>query len=425
MGKTNICSDSIFIMNIKPDKPLHINKSLVFTRRNHLTRPDSEKLFYKKVLIKDSISFTSKNIEENPALLKTYGAGKLFIKDKTHILELHGSFKQMGLQYGNLQKDRINDFYDDIVKVYSEMGLIKDFDKFIMSSVTRIDSYSDDMKEFISGISEGSGIEYHKIAAINSLMELIETGCSCIIAKEGFSKSGKTIMGRNFDYPSFFSKFNKYLDVVILNPENAKNSIMMPTYTGQISAPQIFNSSGLALEVNNGIINDRPKGYNDPVTFLEPLLKNTDLKSLKKDLKKMKAKSPIIFNVMDNNNSKTFEYTQDKVKTTSGAIKGLLVSTNNFINSAWSKAIAVLKFDTTLSAQRRANLINLAVGSKKNIDANKMMEILDTPLEKGGATFPHATIYQFVYEPDQQKLFIKSSGYQNWNEISLSRHIKN
>jgi hypothetical protein len=52
-----------------------------------------------------------------------------------------------------------------------------------------------------------------------------------------------------------------------------------------------------------------------------------------------------------------------------------------------------------------------------------MMNILDTPMNKGGATWPEKgkirTIYQIMAIPRDRVIWIKIPGYQDWTAINL------
>jgi len=50
---------------------------------------------------------------------------------------------------------------------------------------------------------------------------------------------------------------------------------------------------------------------------------------------------------------------------------------------------------------------------KANIDEDILMQILDTRVEGGGAT-KSETIFQFVAEPSDLKMWVKVPDYQDW-----------
>ena len=57
-----------------------------------------------------------------------------------------------------------------------------------------------------------------------------------------------------------------------------------------------------------------------------------------------------------------------------------------------------------------------------------MTEILDTPIDKGGATWPVGekiqTVYQVIAVPQELKLWVKVPGFQDWTGVDLAPIFK-
>lgn len=357
--------------------------------------------------------------------LSTLGEAKLFKAGKFNVVSLKGDYYQMGLQYGQLQKDQIKNFHADIVSLYKEMGLIKSLKAYEDYALKLFNDYPFKYKVMLDGISKGSGMDIAEIAMINVFMEVIEAKCSCIISGDDYSDKNLTIMGRNFDYPEFFKKFNKYLTLITLTPNTGGNSVALLAYAGQITAAQLFNDKGLALEVNDAIVGSDNERKSGQVPFvlnnLDAMHKCSTLEELDKELKSNGAACPIIFNVTDKEKSYCYEITTSSVKKRSPEKKGLLVSTNHFINKDWPKAVLNFWDIKYKSLLRRKNLLTLGEKDKGSITPLKMKQILDKTIEAGGATFQDKTIFQFVFSPKDQQLHLKALGYSDWTQISLSK----
>ena len=58
------------------------------------------------------------------------------------------------------------------------------------------------------------------------------------------------------------------------------------------------------------------------------------------------------------------------------------------------------------------------------MNAGKMMDILDIPMNAGGATWPAGekiqTVYQVIAIPGELKLWVKVPGFQNWTGVDLA-----
>ena len=68
---------------------------------------------------------------------------------------------------------------------------------------------------------------------------------------------------------------------------------------------------------------------------------------------------------------------------------------------------------------RRKNLITLCDSAKGKIDARKMMEIIETTEENGGAQ-NEMTVYQMVVVPETKTMWIRVIGGAGWTQIDLS-----
>lgn len=73
---------------------------------------------------------------------------------------------------------------------------------------------------------------------------------------------------------------------------------------------------------------------------------------------------------------------------------------------------------------RRSNLIALCEASKGQIDDRKMLEIIGTALEDGGA-MNELTVFQMVMIPETGMLWLRVIGGSGWTQIDLSGFLLN
>jgi hypothetical protein len=80
------------------------------------------------------------------------------------------------------------------------------------------------------------------------------------------------------------------------------------------------------------------------------------------------------------------------------------------------------------TVKRRRNLLSLGHKNKGKMNAGKMMDILDIPMNAGGATWPAGekiqTVYQVIAIPGELKLWVKVPGFQNWTGVDLASIFK-
>ena len=129
-----------------------------------------------------------------------------------------------------------------------------------------------------------------------------------------------------------------------------------------------------------------------------------------------------IINMADSQKGVSYEWSSVGVKHGETTLpEGLLVSTNYFVNPDW-------QFTTTSDAAcwkgitRRNNLIKLCEASKGTIDYQKMQQIVETPLDDGGAMNEN-TVYQMVVTPETPTLWLRVIGATDWLRIELSEFL--
>ena len=118
--------------------------------------------------------------------------------------------------------------------------------------------------------------------------------------------------------------------------------------------------------------------------------------------------------------------TDNAIKRDSGS-DGLLISVNHFFSPEWPGVIqGKLDLPDRIadSQERQRNLAALAESVKGSITADRMMRMLDITVSQGGATPEDRSIYQYVFVPQQQKLWLKARGYSEWTEIDLKKRFK-
>ena len=127
-----------------------------------------------------------------------------------------------------------------------------------------------------------------------------------------------------------------------------------------------------------------------------------------------------MLNVADSNVSYSYEWSTFGIRRRVQDKPGLLVSTNHFVDPSWG--IAQPSGDLFQSVSRRTNLLALGEKYKGKFSVKVMMEVLDTPYNKGGAQRPR-NIYETIFVPKDLKLWLKTPGTSNWEAVDIARHF--
>jgi len=143
--------------------------------------------------------------------------------------------------------------YNEVANQYAKNGVICSDISLEGFSMQLFRLYPRRFQDLAQGMSETSTMDINKIAVLNEFFDYFlrcrpgsgDTGhCSEISVWSGYSKDGKLVMGRNFDFPSFYRAFNKHIVIVVYNPSDASNSAAVITYPGQIGSIQVLTVAG-------------------------------------------------------------------------------------------------------------------------------------------------------------------------------------
>ena len=181
-----------------------------------------------------------------------------------------------------------------------------------------------------------------------------------------------------------------------------------------------MNKNGLFLELNAGSASDNSIAQGRTPTlilFFSFLFDSSTMEQLDSAFNTHQTTTGFIVNTADKNKAYSYEWATYDLKRIDGENDGFLVATNHYVHPDWS--IPPLPNDDS-SVIRRNNLLLLGEKYKGQFNEQKMMEVLDTNMEDGGATKPEETIYQIVAVPEKLKMWIKIRDLQDWTQIDLN-----
>ncbi|MDR0764452.1 MAG: C45 family peptidase [Synergistaceae bacterium] len=340
------------------------------------------------------------------------------------LLDLYGTWREMGRQYGALAAENLKRMYARAVedKLISAQGRSREGLGEIAGGFCA--NFPHRLKEVLRGISETSGLDFGKIILLNAV-EVIVAGelwsqrCSGI-AVWGEYSSGALIYGRNYDYFDWFREFGEYLTVTVYHPADGSLAVASVGYPGQIYMTTGINEKGIFLELNNGDPSGGALRYHNRVPAIAELfmflLDSPDLDQLESFFHSTRSNFAYVVGAADDQTSRCFEWPVFDVKRRLSARRpGLMVATNHFTEPSWGLPKPDdAKFSHTRT--RRRNLLSLAEHFKGSIDVSRMKKILDTRLEDLGAA-TDSTVYQVIAEPGVKALSLKVPGMTGWTDI--------
>lgn len=361
---------------------------------------------------------------------ETWQGGSLYQPVSINVLELQGTYMEMGRQYGHLMSHVLQDLYQEAVVEHfmGEKGLSRE--KMLQTAQGLYEFYPRRFKDLIQGMSQTSGLDLEEQMMLNAL-ELYGTmsGCSAIFAWDDFTAGSPLIAGRNYDWFESYTDFARSLTLTVLNPDSGTSTAIV-TFAGVMYATTGMNSKGLFIELNNGL----PSGGNlthlnrvhAVVNLLAFLVDYETMDQVDAAMHSTRSNFAFIINIADQDRAFAYEWPPFGLKRRSGEEHGLLVSTNHFAHPSWG---LMLQEDTGFkSEKRRDNLLNLGRENRGEININKMKDILDTTMQQDGATWPPdgdiRTVYQVIAQPETLKLWIKVPGHQDWTGVDLNHYFQ-
>ena len=398
-------------------------------------------------------------------LVATYDEGKLYQYGSVYVVELHGNYREMGRQYGALRKDVLNEMYGRISNK-SNFNTYKFLSPYLdqndpgaeISGPKKLYSPYSNYNEMILGVSETSGLgdKIYLIASpIKELVSLVEIiqgqGCSYDASWGPYNSNSSLIAGRNMDLGR---KMGNYTEIVVYNPDDGSIPVATAGFAGSIYMESGLNKNGLFMEMNEAtysqmilkeksgdtirnlyggkssihrISDNKTKNFICPQLEIFRLLQNSsNMSELDKNF--ANENNPItlglIINAADKQGSYSYEWMPYRYVKRNPQDNGLLVATNHYLDPSWglNEPEPGSSEDVGDTVLRMNNIINLSKSNRGNITPEIMMQIMGTPLDKGGPLVPQMG-YQVVVVPEDLKMWVRSPQYFNWTAVDLKKHF--
>lgn len=339
------------------------------------------------------------------------------------VLNLRGSWHEMGRQYGKLAAPMLYDVLSYLEAFMSQSNVkcrsIREMGKQLYRNNPSF------LKRFFEGASETSGLSIDDLITVNAVEYAEGFFCSAMAMSGDYSRNG-LVFGRNYD-AGHYRELAKDLTVTVFHPDDGSLSTAIIGYAGELYAVNAINERGLLVELNNGMPS-AGWGFDfdmipATVLLLEMMLKANDMDYADAFLRTALCFSSFIIGVADSNEARAYEWCRQGVKRADICLPaGLMAITNHYMNPEWPFARPEDK-DSWNSLTRLENMLGQAGRIKGKADAAALCRIMDTPLESGGPKHS-LTRYQFVFEPQSMKLHIKTADSEQWSHIDMGEFLK-
>ncbi len=377
----------------------------------------------------DCFAVTASATDEQTLTIKdavqSFEQGVKASKNNIGVVSLHGTWYEMGRQYGMLMKKELEDVHQFIKNLLDNKLVNYEMATAVVDKEERQTPYR--ILEFMRGASETSGLTVRQLQETNAVERICGLPqCSAAFCWGDYA-AGPLVVGRNYDYNSKFSELKEDVAVTVYHPSDGSLAVATIGYVGEIYAVNGLNEKGIFLELNNGTpsakINSPGPRITGTTMLFSALFETDELADWELFFNTIACSSSYIINLADSHKAVSYEWCPIDVKHGDGTLpEGLMVSTNYYVNSEW---LFPQPSDAACweGITRRNNLITLCEASKGAIDVQKMKQIIETSLADGGA-MNNMTVYQILVTPETKTIWLRVIGGEGWLKIDLSEFLQ-
>lgn len=342
------------------------------------------------------------------------------------IVNLHGSWHDMGRQYGYLLSKELS----NVAMLCEQIISDSDMNAEKAESTLRIqhDQMPYTIRSFISGMEETSGLTKYQLECANAVERIAGLPhCSFAAAWDEYA-TGDLVIGRNYDYAEEFQLLDHEVVVSVFHPADGSLAVATIGYAGEIYAVNGMNEAGIFMELNSGIFSSKLKVPDMRITgttqLFSMLFEADSLPLLDLYFNSSNNSSAYIINAADAQTVHSYEWCTAGLQRGDGyGPDGVFCSTNHYLSPEWGFE-APDEEKSVHTMQRYRNLMSLCEARKGNIDPEAMMEIISVPMEEGGAKNP-LTVYQIVAVPTQRTLWLRTVNQPEWTMFDLAAFFEN
>ncbi|MGM9571301.1 MAG: C45 family autoproteolytic acyltransferase/hydrolase [bacterium] len=356
----------------------------------------------------------------------SFEQGLLYADGKIKLAEMHGSWRDMGRQYGALLGEDLrfiaHEWFAPYFKEHPEKRAAAE-----RIADDTYNMYPHHLKEMMLGMTETSGMTLEEIKLVNSVERAAGImGCSGLAVYDDYAKD-KLVYGRNYDFFPNYKQLEPTVTVVVYHPADGSLPMANISIAGEIYTVNGLNSRGIFLELNNGSASSaaNDKARLDSLTGLSQVLHEAEtLDYVDRFFHTWGNNSSFIIGVADSKEARSYEWcTLGLQRGDAVTTKGVMAQSNAFFSPEWQLE-SPSEEKSFWSEERRNNLLKLAQKNKGKIDAAMMQKLIILPKDKGGAYLPDFALYQLVVEPESKKIWLRLPGVQDWTEIEADGFLQ-
>lgn len=378
-------------------------------------------------------------------------------KSTLTILNLHGSYFEMGQQYGALTFNQLNKIYQEIVPEYFSGTNYRSLLSYLLRLFYQFKIDNREQK-LLKGMATTSGLSYQQLLAIEMLPMLItlysgfngdklsDTSggfCSFLSVCGERSTTNSMLVARNLDLSTPVTKLDPYYCLTIYKPINGDNQVASFGFLGFIPGFTWINNQGLFSEYNDGrrsVPGFNLAGYIGLNTAFYGML---EAKKSGEFIKYVKNHPAFVSNfnaIVDVSTSQTIEHA---VKTTPVILQGQKHNANfftnlyrtNFAHAKLTMLNCIEKVkDTPSYTSVRYHHLESFIERTTKVGIPELKQLFSTSLDNGGVyqtghsiNYPVAEVTNYTLIGDISSGKYIYSNHKNsdlWLELNLNDYFQ-
>ena len=359
-----------------------------------------------------------------------FECGRKFYCGGLPVAELHGSWFQMGRQYGTLLREelvRVLRFAEKNPAGFCRIG--QRGGQHGITGRKRLD-------EFCCGIAETSGLTQEQLRIICSVEAIYNPhaafngGCRSSLAVWGnYTPDGNVLFGRNYDGLPDFEELLDTMTLAVFHPADGANSVAMVNWAGCLHLTTGMNENGLFLELNSGTFSDsglETDRIRNRWPLWEFLLNSNDFPALQECFASFRSAGSCLIGAADSRKAELFEWNTRESCISIPHEDGLLAAIDHFTAPGRIHTPMTDSCDSASVVNSRDNLLKCAREYReqnRKIGLPEMLSILDRTVSEGGAK-ADGTLFQLLASPAEQTWHIKLKGRREWVQVPLMNLLK-
>lgn len=354
------------------------------------------------------------------------------------VLSLHGSWKEMGRQYGSLLSKDLRAFHSDIRTDLEARG----YDASFFEGIKAVYSgYTPEMKALVEGMSETSGLSLDEHIFLDAsfyvlpafiIQELLAAknvpSCSGIAVSGERTADGTLYFARNWDMTAEAMKpYRKYMALVAFNPVEEGLSFANIRPLGQVYVETGMNENGVFVELNNGSASDAAEnsGARFSVASLFDFLRTS---ASLDEMIGLVATTPMDASYIIQAADATRAVSVEKPTFDARVLEqkdGALYALNNFArptHEAWKGKIIELPDNAHDDRQLCLDALLATPEWEKNVTLETVKAMMDRTVDKGGPVVDQpafGTVLQVIAVPAELRILFRGYGYSDWADVDL------